>query len=131
MANQGGGGNGHSGEDVIVTMISAVKRLQDSLVRHQGETKDSFKQVNETTVRMQEATVRMQEAIVRTQEAIVRMQEEFVHMREALARTEKTVSQHHREEMEDIGQITEILAAVGHKLKAQDRRLAAVEAKVL
>ncbi|HZN92510.1 MAG TPA: hypothetical protein VFB81_07380 [Myxococcales bacterium] len=124
MANQGGGGNGHSGEDVIVTMISAVKRLQDSLVRHQGETKDSFKQVNETTVRMQEA-------IVRTQEAIVRMQEEIVHMREALARTEETVSQHHREEMEDIGQITEILAAVGHKLRAHDRRLAAVEAKVL
>src|SRR5262245_6346723 len=104
MANQGGGGgNGQSGGDLIVTMQSAVKRLQDTLGRHQGETKGGFKQVRETKARLDEGDSRLDE----------------------------TVSRDHRETMEDIGQIAEILAAVGSKLKDHERRLGVVEAKIL
>ena len=102
MANQGGNGNGHSGGDVIVTLHSAVVHMQDSMVRHHGETQEAFGRVQETFVRMQETLVRMQE----------------------------TFSRHHKESMEDVSKIAEILGAVGDKLKDHERRLAAVEAKV-
>ena len=65
MANQGGVGDEHSAEDLIAMLQSAVRRLQDTLVRHHVEMKESFKQVQETFAQLQENFARMEETLSR------------------------------------------------------------------